>query len=124
MMDGAPSPAKLLQVEGRLATCTTCPYCGVGCGVHAVPDGMGGLTVTADKTHPANEGRLCSKGTALGETTALDDRLLAPRIHGRDAGWSAPRWRHGRCRAAGGPGTRSGPRGAGRHHWVCPGRAW
>ncbi len=88
MMDGSTRPAKLLQVEGRLATCTTCPYCGVGCGVNAVPDGLGGLTITADKTHPANAGRLCSKGTALGETTALDDRLLTPRIHGREAGWS------------------------------------
>ncbi|MDV7144394.1 molybdopterin-dependent oxidoreductase [Tropicimonas sp. TH_r6] len=87
-MDGATRPAKLLQVEGRLATCTTCPYCGVGCGVNAVPDGLGGLTISADKTHPANEGRLCSKGTALGETTSLDDRLLAPQIKGREANWS------------------------------------
>lgn len=66
---------------------TTCPYCGVGCGVLATPDGKGGLAIKGDPDHPANKGRLCSKGTALGETLGLDDRLLSPRIHGREAGW-------------------------------------
>ena len=66
---------------------TTCPYCGVGCGMLATPDGRGGVAVAGDPAHPANLGRLCSKGAALGETIALDGRLLAPRIHGRDAGW-------------------------------------
>ena len=66
---------------------TTCPYCGVGCGVLATPDGRGGVAIAGDPDHPANFGRLCSKGSALGQTVALDGRLLAPRIHGRDAGW-------------------------------------
>ncbi|WP_127903526.1 nitrate reductase [Solirhodobacter olei] len=66
---------------------TTCPYCGVGCGVLARPDGRGGLTVEGDPEHPANHGRLCSKGLALGETMGLEGRLLAPRIGGREAGW-------------------------------------
>ncbi len=69
------------------AVCTTCPYCGVGCGVLATPDGAGGLAVTGDQSHPANFGRLCSKGSALGETVGLEDRLLAPRLYGRDASW-------------------------------------
>src|SRR5262249_39655906 len=47
---------------------TTCPYCGVGCGVLATPDGMGGAAIRGDPKHPANFGRLCSKGSALGET--------------------------------------------------------
>ncbi len=47
---------------------TTCPYCGVGCGVLAAPDGNGGATISGDPAHPANFGRLCSKGSALGET--------------------------------------------------------
>ncbi|MBY6153874.1 molybdopterin-dependent oxidoreductase [Vannielia litorea] len=67
--------------------CTTCPYCGVGCGVLATPDGAGGLSVTGDKSHPANLGRLCSKGSALGETVGLEGRLLAPHINGKEAGW-------------------------------------
>ena len=47
---------------------TTCPYCGVGCGVLAQPDGHGGAVIAGDPDHPANFGRLCSKGSALGET--------------------------------------------------------
>ncbi len=66
---------------------TTCAYCGVGCGVLAQPDGAGGVTVRGDPDHPANFGRLCSKGFALGETLSLDDRLLAPRVHGADTDW-------------------------------------
>ena len=62
------------------ATRTTCPYCGVGCGVLATPDGSGGAAISGDPEHPANFGRLCSKGSALGETLALEDRLLYPMI--------------------------------------------
>jgi assimilatory nitrate reductase catalytic subunit len=61
-------------------TKTTCPYCGVGCGVIATPDGKGGATIAGDPDHPANFGRLCSKGSALGETLGLAERLLQPMI--------------------------------------------
>ncbi|MEP5758924.1 MAG: nitrate reductase [Litoreibacter sp.] len=64
-------------------TQTTCPYCGVGCGVLAGADG----TIKGDPHHPANFGRLCSKGTALGETLDLEGRLLSPQIGGRGANW-------------------------------------
>ena len=47
---------------------TTCPYCGVGCGILATPDGAGGVAIAGDPDHPANFGRLCSKGSALGQT--------------------------------------------------------
>src|ERR1700692_3740796 len=67
------------------ATRTTCPYCGVGCGVLATPDGGGGAAIAGDPEHPANFGRLCSKGSALGETLGLEDRLLYPMIRcGKD----------------------------------------
>ncbi|HVI50494.1 MAG TPA: molybdopterin-dependent oxidoreductase [Candidatus Sulfotelmatobacter sp.] len=66
---------------------TTCPYCGVGCGVLAMPIPGGGLEVAGDPDHPANKGRLCVKGTALGETVGLDGRLLHPMIDGRRAAW-------------------------------------
>jgi assimilatory nitrate reductase catalytic subunit len=62
------------------STKTTCPYCGVGCGVLATPDGNGGAAISGDPEHPANLGRLCSKGSALGETLSLEDRLLYPMI--------------------------------------------
>ncbi|WP_432816950.1 nitrate reductase [Sulfitobacter sp. JB4-11] len=64
-------------------TRTTCPYCGVGCGVLAGPDG----TIKGDPDHPANFGRLCSKGAALGETIDLEGRLLHPKVQGARASW-------------------------------------
>ena len=67
--------------------CTTCPYCGVGCGVLATP-GPDNVAIKGDPDHPANFGRLCSKGSALGETLGLEGRLLAPRIHGAQASWT------------------------------------
>lgn len=66
---------------------TTCPYCGVGCGVLAKVAANGEVTVRGDPDHPANFGRLCSKGSALAETIDLDGRLLYPEIHGRRTGW-------------------------------------
>ncbi|WP_230166768.1 molybdopterin oxidoreductase family protein, partial [Roseomonas sp. CECT 9278] len=74
---------------GPRAVRTTCPYCGVGCGVVATPDGRGGAAIAGDADHPANAGRLCSKGTALGETLSLDDRLLQPEVNGKRASWDA-----------------------------------
>jgi len=65
---------------------TTCPYCGVGCGVRGEADGRT-LSVAGDPAHPANLGRLCSKGSALGSTVGLEGRLLAPMIGDRRATW-------------------------------------
>ncbi len=70
-------------------TRTTCPYCGVGCGVLARPTGPESAEIAGDPIHPANFGRLCVKGTALGETLALKNRLLHPEIDGVRAGWDA-----------------------------------
>ncbi|MBO6638496.1 MAG: nitrate reductase [Roseitalea sp.] len=67
---------------------TTCPYCGVGCGVIARKQADGTVEVAGDPDHPANFGRLCSKGSALGETIDLDGRLLAPEIHGKPSDWN------------------------------------
>lgn len=90
---------------------TTCPYCGVGCGVAAQTDGQRVVMVTGDTAHPANRGRLCVKGSALHDTTALRDRLLRPRVDGVECDWDtaldelAQRWsgvvaRHGADAAA------------------------
>jgi len=46
-------------------TRSTCPYCGVGCGVVIAHDGRQILGVRGDPDHPANAGRLCSKGSTL-----------------------------------------------------------
>jgi assimilatory nitrate reductase catalytic subunit len=66
---------------------TTCAYCGVGCGIRAAVTGERSVTIKGDAEHPANFGKLCSKGTHLGETVGLEGRLLAPMIGDRQAGW-------------------------------------
>ena len=68
-------------------TKTTCPYCGVGCGVIARVNDNGTVSIKGDPDHPANFGRLCSKGSALGETLDLDGRALEPRFFGAPASW-------------------------------------
>ena len=68
---------------------TTCPYCGVGCGILASRAPDGAVTIAGDTEHPANFGRLCSKGAALAETLSLDDRLLHPMVAGARATWDA-----------------------------------
>lgn len=74
-----------------LVTRTTCPYCGVGCGVEVTIEDAGQasekISVKGDKTHPANLGRLCSKGAALSETLDLDGRLLYPEVAGQKVSW-------------------------------------
>ncbi len=67
--------------------CTTCPYCGVGCGIQAQVTDTREVTIKGDARHPANFGRLCSKGTHLGETVSLEGRLLYPHIGGERADW-------------------------------------
>ena len=50
---------------------TTCCYCGVGCGMLVQTDASGELikSVRGDPQHPANFGRLCSKGSTLDLTS-------------------------------------------------------
>ena len=62
---------------------TACPYCGVGCGLVARPDGV----IAADVAHPANRGRLCSKGAALAQTLDDGGRLTHPIIGGKPSNW-------------------------------------
>ncbi|MXU63885.1 nitrate reductase [Oceanomicrobium pacificus] len=66
---------------------TTCAYCGVGCGVLATPEADGGTAIAGDPDHPANFGRLCSKGSALGATLGAEGRLLDPLIAGQRSSW-------------------------------------
>ena len=68
---------------------TSCPYCGVGCGVIADKDASGAVIVRGDPLHPANFGRLCAKGSALAETIGLEGRLLAPVVNGQETSWDA-----------------------------------
>ena len=71
-------------MAGR-AVDTTCPYCGVGCGVRV----RAGEPVAGDQQHPANHGRLCVKGSSLHETLGNHERLLTPSIDGKAVSWSS-----------------------------------
>ena len=68
-------------------TKTTCPYCGVGCGVLATRQEDGSVSVKGDPDHPANFGKLCSKGLTLAETLVPQGRLLHPLIGGTQSSW-------------------------------------
>jgi len=49
---------------------SVCPYCGVGCGIVMSVEGNRILKVAGDKGHPANAGRLCTKGNSCGQAVA------------------------------------------------------
>ena len=68
----------------------------------AAPDGKGGAAIAGDPSHPANFGKLCSKGTALGETLSLDDRLLTPMLRQADGTLARTDWDQALDRAADG----------------------
>ena len=59
---------------------TTCCYCGVGCGVIVSVDEGKIANVKGDPDHPANYGRLCTKGATLDLTTSIDTRALYPEL--------------------------------------------
>ena len=63
-------------------TRSTCPYCGVGCGVIIASTGVQIAGVRGDPDHPANFGRLCTKGSTLALTASAgvtrQTRLLQP----------------------------------------------
>ena len=76
----APTPIPTTALSS--AVCTTCAYCGVGCGIKVEGDKLEG-----DSLHPANRGALCVKGASLLETMEYPHRLLYPRLEGKHAGW-------------------------------------
>jgi assimilatory nitrate reductase catalytic subunit len=61
-----------------LETKSTCCYCGVGCGVIIEHDGAHISSVRGDPDHPANFGRLCTKGATLHLSNAPDARAKFP----------------------------------------------
>jgi assimilatory nitrate reductase catalytic subunit len=80
-------------------TRSTCPYCGVGCGVIIESEGAQITGVRGDPDHPANFGRLCTKGSTLHLTASApitrQTRLLRPMQRARrdeapqPLGWDA-----------------------------------
>ncbi len=79
-----------------METRSTCPYCGVGCGVIIESDGTQITGVRGDPDHPANFGRLCTKGSTLHLTARpahLQVRALHPELRTqRDASRLRASW--------------------------------
>ncbi|MEV7422649.1 bifunctional nitrate reductase/sulfite reductase flavoprotein subunit alpha [Streptomyces sp. NPDC091212] len=74
---------------------TVCSYCGVGCGIVLdVAAGADGrrtvLKVSGDKAHPANAGRLCTKGVTSAEMLAAPGRLTTALVRAERGGPAAP----------------------------------
>lgn len=68
------------EATGVRETKSTCCYCGVGCGVIIKTQNNIIVDVKGDPTHPANFGRLCTKGSTLHLTAKLDARGLYPEM--------------------------------------------
>ncbi len=94
-----PQPHPLPVGAGANQTKSTCPYCGVGCGVIIESRGDQITGVRGDPDHPANFGRLCTKGSTLAPTASAavtrQARLLQPmqRVH-RGEQARAVSWNH------------------------------
>jgi ferredoxin-nitrate reductase len=73
---------------------TTCPYCGVGCGLVAdVRDGRL-VSVRGDADHPVNRGATCRKPTRLPDAVHAPDRATVPLRRGSlDERWRPVSWR-------------------------------
>src|SRR5258706_1430113 len=72
---------------------TTCCYCGVGCGVIVETEGKRITGVRGDPHHPANFGRLCTKGSTLHLTAGLSARVAYPELRvSRDAARARVNW--------------------------------
>ncbi|RMV53039.1 Nitrate reductase [Pseudomonas syringae pv. helianthi] len=69
-----------LAIQTPRVTASTCCYCGVGCGVLIEHDDEHILGVSGDPKHPANFGKLCSKGSSLHLTGDIDARALYPEL--------------------------------------------
>jgi len=67
---------KIMKTEVR----STCCYCGVGCGVLIETEKNQITGVRGDPQHPANRGRLCTKGATLNLTAGTTYRLLFPKM--------------------------------------------
>ncbi len=71
---------------------STCPYCGVGCGVEVGVRGGEIFEVRGDKSHPANFGKLCPKPGGLPESVHSPDRLTHPSRRGADGEMERVPW--------------------------------
>jgi formate dehydrogenase major subunit len=69
---------KIKKMKTAKNTTSICPYCSVGCGLIVSTDSKTGniINIEGDPDHPINEGALCSKGSAVFQTTANNPQRL------------------------------------------------
>lgn len=69
---------KMSKMKTAKNTTSVCPYCSVGCGLIVSADSKTGniINIEGDPDHPTNEGTLCSKGSAVFQTTANNPQRL------------------------------------------------
>lgn len=69
---------KIDRMKSARNTTSVCPYCSVGCGLIVSTDTKAGkiINIDGDPDHPVNEGTLCSKGSAVFQTTANNPQRL------------------------------------------------
>ncbi len=76
---GALAPKNIKPLTGEVAT--TCPYCGVGCGIYLGVRNGRIVSIRGDKDNPASQGRLCVKGRyGINEFVHHPERLTTPLI--------------------------------------------
>jgi assimilatory nitrate reductase catalytic subunit len=81
-------------IDSKLLTSdinTTCPYCGVGCGIkvsNSDSSSSQAVVINGDNYHPANFGKLCIKGKNLADTLDNENRLITPKINNKVQKWS------------------------------------
>jgi formate dehydrogenase major subunit len=69
---------KIDKMKTAKRATSICPYCSVGCGLIVSTDKKSGkvINIEGDPDHPINEGTLCSKGSAVFQTTANNPARL------------------------------------------------
>ncbi|WP_151708981.1 nitrate reductase [Acinetobacter brisouii] len=93
-MNSIPMVEQTRHTDSTVTTASTCPYCGVGCGVEvSVTQTAHGaqIAVRGDAQHPSNFGRLCIKGSHLADTLGMETRVLEP-MQGRKAARRRSSW--------------------------------
>lgn len=71
----------------QTVTSTTCPYCGVGCGVDVTVTNGTSTELKGNDNHQANFGKLCVKGSNLLDTVTPEGRLTQPKVNGDIVDW-------------------------------------
>ncbi len=79
---------------------STCPYCGIGCGLLVGVEKSKVVAVRGLKSHPANHGHLCRLAANLPGVFAAEDRLTEPLIR-QDGTLSAVDWQQAISHVAG-----------------------